>query len=115
MAAIETRYRVTGMDCAACAAKVETAVSRLEGVERVSVSATAGTMTVGHDEDAVLLPAMKAQLGRLGYGVLPADGAGAAKESAAHSAGPHEHDDHGHDHARSHDHGHDEDGSGMRS
>jgi Cd2+/Zn2+-exporting ATPase len=23
----ETRYRVTGMDCAACAAKIETAVS----------------------------------------------------------------------------------------
>lgn len=108
MAAVETRYRVTGMDCAACAAKVETAVSRLQGVERVSVSATAGTMTVAHDADAVLLQPMKAQLSNLGYGVLPVNSAEATKEPGAHSASPHEH-------AHSHDHGHDEDGGEMRS
>ncbi|WP_292234091.1 heavy metal translocating P-type ATPase [Mesorhizobium sp.] len=69
----ETRYRVTGMDCAACAAKIETAVSRLPGVARVSVSATAGMMRVAHAGEAAFLPAMKTQLGRLGYGVFPAD------------------------------------------
>jgi Cd2+/Zn2+-exporting ATPase len=50
------------MDCGACAAKVDAAVRRLPGVEDVSVSATAGTMTVYHQSNTILLPAMKAQL-----------------------------------------------------
>jgi len=73
MSAVETRYRVTGMDCAACAAKIETAVSRLPGVERVSVSSPAGTMTVRHAPDDGLLPTIKAQISKLGYEVFPAD------------------------------------------
>lgn len=44
--AIQTRYRVAGMDCAACASKVDIAVRRLPGVEDVSVSVSAGTMLV---------------------------------------------------------------------
>ncbi|MFG3650745.1 cation transporter, partial [Klebsiella pneumoniae] len=44
----QMRYRVDGMDCASCAAKIDTAVRRLKGVEDVSVSVTAGTMTVKH-------------------------------------------------------------------
>ncbi|TPO07662.1 heavy metal translocating P-type ATPase, partial [Mesorhizobium sp. CU2] len=101
----ETRYRVTGMDCAACAAKVETAVSRLPGVEHVSVSATAGMMRIGHAEDAALLPAIKAQLSKLGYGVFPADKGKAGVDTQSR---PHYHNhDHGHDHDHDHasDHG----------
>jgi Cd2+/Zn2+-exporting ATPase len=45
---IDTRFRVEGMDCAACATKVEAATRRVTGVENVSVSVTAGTMTVRH-------------------------------------------------------------------
>src|SRR5262245_41046831 len=104
MSAVETRYRVTGMDCAACATKIETAVSRLPGVERVSVSSTAGTMTVGHAADtAIQLQAVKSQLKRLGYAVFPAD----RQRVGQGPADADEHDnqaDHGHDHA-DHDHG----------
>ncbi len=46
--ATTTRYRVEGMDCAACAAKIETAVGRLPGVQRVEVSVNAGTVKVTH-------------------------------------------------------------------
>lgn len=46
---IQTRFRVNGMDCGSCAAKIETAVRRLDGVENVAVSVGAGTMTVTHD------------------------------------------------------------------
>ncbi|RYG20226.1 MAG: hypothetical protein EON96_01420, partial [Caulobacteraceae bacterium] len=35
---IESRYRVTGMDCAGCGRKIDTAMRRLVGVEDVSVS-----------------------------------------------------------------------------
>src|SRR3569832_1017196 len=111
----ETRYRVTGMDCAACAAKIETAVSRLPGVANVSVSATAGMMRVAHAEAAVLFPAMKKQLGKLGYGVFPAVGNKAGDPARDHDHAGHDHDqghdhDHEHDHARAGTHAHDQEG-----
>ncbi|RUT99075.1 heavy metal translocating P-type ATPase [Mesorhizobium sp. USDA-HM6] len=87
----EARYRVTGMDCAACAAKIETAVSRLPGVSDVSVSAAAGTMRVGHAADAPLLRLHGGQLAKLGYGVFPADGEKPGAEGRAHDHGQ-EHD-----------------------
>jgi len=101
----ETRYRVTGMDCAACAAKIETAVSRLPGVADVSVSATAGMMRVAHADEAVLFPAMRTRLGKLGYGVFPADEDKAGGKNPAHDHDHSEHD-HDHDHAQAGTHAH---------
>ena len=66
----ESRYRVTGMDCAACGNKVDTAIRRLPGVEDVAVSVSAGTVKVDHaegfDGSAVLR-----QVRNLGYGAEP--------------------------------------------
>ncbi len=45
----QIRFRIDGMDCASCAAKIDTAVRRLPGVTDVSVSVTNGAMTVNHD------------------------------------------------------------------
>src|SRR5262245_53644803 len=111
MTAVETRYRVTGMDCAACATKIETAVSRMPGVERVSVSSTAGGMTIRHATGAVPLPDMKAQLAKLGYGVFPVD-----REKLNDRRMPETHDDlddRAHDHAGG-EHSHFE-GDGQQS
>lgn len=47
-AATQTRYRVDGMDCGGCAAKIDTAVRRMPGVADVAVSVAAGTLTVHH-------------------------------------------------------------------
>ena len=90
---IDTRFRVTGMDCAACATKVEAATRRVTGVENVSVSVTAGTMTVRHAGADLTQIARKVT--EVGYGasVLPARGA-APKPGAHH----HEHSGHDHDH-----------------
>lgn len=49
---IKTRFRVEGMDCAGCALKVEKAALQVDGVEDVTVSVTAATMTVTHAETA---------------------------------------------------------------
>ncbi|PYE89028.1 Cd2+/Zn2+-exporting ATPase [Phyllobacterium leguminum] len=46
------RFHVEGMDCASCAAKIDTAVRRLPGVRHVSVSVTSGMVTVTHDGPA---------------------------------------------------------------
>ena len=40
------QYIVTGMSCAACSARVEKAVSKLEGVDACSVSLLTNTMGV---------------------------------------------------------------------
>ena len=68
--AIQTRYKVDGMDCASCAAKIEGAVRQVKGVEDVSVSVTARSMTVRHDGKADLAMLEK-RVRALGYGAEP--------------------------------------------
>lgn len=46
-----TQYIVTGMSCVACVARVEKAVSKLEGVKEVSVSLLTNSMGVEGDAD----------------------------------------------------------------
>ncbi|NYJ12610.1 Cd2+/Zn2+-exporting ATPase [Rhizobium leguminosarum] len=109
----ETRYRVGGMDCAACASKIDTAVRRVAGVADVSVSVMAGTMTVRHDGSSDL-KAIEKKVTGLGYSVSPFAGSAApAHERGSHDHHDHDHGDHaGHDH-EGHDHaGHDHDHAG---
>lgn len=128
-----SRYRVDGMDCASCAAKIDTAVRRVPGVEDVLVSVTAGTMTVRHDDDDAIAPAIEKKVTRLGYKLvlvpgrstdaavpIPVEtcGCGHSHDRKDHSHGhTHDHDTHdGHDH-ESHSHSdahvhHDHDGDG---
>lgn len=68
VAPTQTRFRVEGMDCASCASKIDTAVRRLPGVTDVSVSVSAGTMSVNHDGD-VDLKGLQKKVGGLGYKV----------------------------------------------
>jgi Zn2+/Cd2+-exporting ATPase len=63
-----TRYRVTGMDCASCAAKIETAVRRINGVGDVAVSVTNGTLVVSHG-DGFAASQVTRQVKGLGYGI----------------------------------------------
>jgi Cd2+/Zn2+-exporting ATPase len=97
---IDTRFRVTGMDCAACATKVEAATRRVTGVETVSISVTAGTMTVRHAGADLVQIARKVT--EVGYGasVLPARGGAPRPEAHDHHDHAGHDDDHDHDHAR---------------
>ena len=59
------QYRVTGMSCAACQARVEKAVSRVSGVESVAVNLLTGSMGVeGSASDREIIDAVIAA----GYG-----------------------------------------------
>ncbi|WP_354066160.1 heavy metal translocating P-type ATPase [Devosia sp. 2618] len=87
----KTRFRVGGMDCASCGAKVQNAVSRLAGVDAVEISVTAGTMSVTHRGD-VPVSAIDHTVKWLGYTVALAD-----QPLKAAQAGHHDHDpDHDH-------------------
>jgi Cd2+/Zn2+-exporting ATPase len=99
-AAIQTRFRIEGMDCAGCARKIDTAVRRLPGVADVMVSATAGTMAVRHTAESDLNALQKKVTG-LGYGIAPFTSAAKPVGTAAHG---HSHEEareatHNHDHA----------------
>jgi Cd2+/Zn2+-exporting ATPase len=92
MTATETlKYRIGGMDCAACATKIENAVGRLPGVAVVGVSLAAGTMTVTPD-GAIAAGAVERQVKTLGYSIAPAGAAAAARAK----------EEYGHDHEDGH-------------
>ncbi|OWK24921.1 hypothetical protein AJ87_16380 [Rhizobium yanglingense] len=111
--AARAKYKVGGMDCASCAAKIDTAVRRIAGVEEVSVSVTAGTMTISHDGTSDL-NAIEKKVTGLGYSVvaMPAKAPDHDHAAQGHSHGHTDHDHHGHTHSEKditgvpgHDHG----------
>lgn len=63
-------FTVTGMSCAACSARVETAVSRVDGVTQVSVNLLTGSMTVDGEADSALIIAA---VEKAGYGAYVSD------------------------------------------
>lgn len=116
-ATIQTRFRVDGMDCASCATKIDTATRRVEGVEDVSVSVVAGTMTVKHAPSADLEQIVR-KVTSLGYKAKPLRGPEAATVGPAdahdhdHDHDHGDHDGHSHDHPDHKGHSHDKEGRG---
>jgi len=53
-AATPLKLAIEGMDCAACALKIETAMKRLPGVSDVNVSVMLGTLALNVDEERTL-------------------------------------------------------------
>lgn len=63
-------YAVTGMGCAACASGVESALSSLNGVRKVSVNLADSSVYIEFDESVVSLKEMRKQLIAAGYDML---------------------------------------------
>ena len=62
------QYTVTGMSCAACQARVEKAVSNIDGVTACSVSLLTNSMGVeGNVSDSDIIKAVQ----NAGYGISP--------------------------------------------
>ncbi len=73
------QYRVTGMSCAACSARVEKAVSKVPGVTSCSVSLLTNSMGVeGTADEAAVIAAVEAA----GYGAAVKGGADSAGTAA---------------------------------
>jgi Cd2+/Zn2+-exporting ATPase len=87
-------WRVEGMDCAACVAKVTRAVERLPGVSEVQVNLMAERLTVALAPDTTPAEGVAHQVEILGYTVVPlAPVATAAPIAPAHLNGPDDHHD----------------------
>ncbi|MBR2351100.1 MAG: heavy metal translocating P-type ATPase [Clostridia bacterium] len=64
------KYKVTGMSCAACSARVERAVSELGGVDACSVNLLTATLSV---DGSVTEGEIKAAVERAGYGIAESE------------------------------------------
>ncbi|HWJ87211.1 MAG TPA: heavy metal translocating P-type ATPase [Pelagibacterium sp.] len=81
---IKTRMRVEGMDCASCAAKIETAARRIAGISEASVSVANGTVTLDHQVEADLA-SFERSVRAMGYTVTPTAPNGAAAPLSSHA------------------------------
>lgn len=61
------RYRVTGMDCSSCVAKIEQATRSAPGVTDIKVSLATQTMSVTVDDANARLPQIEKAIEGLGY------------------------------------------------
>ncbi|ADN35064.1 heavy metal translocating P-type ATPase [Methanolacinia petrolearia DSM 11571] len=69
----KTSLKVTGMHCAACAANVESALKKLEGVDSASVSIASEDAQVSFDPEKISLGDIESTIKKSGYGVSLAE------------------------------------------
>lgn len=62
--------KISGMSCAACAKRIEKAVSNLEGVSQASVNLATEKLLVEYDNQKVSLDRIKETVENAGYGVI---------------------------------------------
>ena len=65
---VKEKYNITGMSCAACSAKVERVVGKLDGVENVSVNLLTNSMQVEYREDKLSSNDIIKNIADAGYG-----------------------------------------------
>ncbi|MFN0190566.1 MAG: heavy metal translocating P-type ATPase [Aestuariivirga sp.] len=84
------KFSVTGMDCAGCASKIETAVGKVAGTSNIKVGLQTETLSVVLDDPAKG-PEVEAAVRRLGYEIAP--------KHDRSSGAPHGDEEAGHDHS----------------
>src|SRR5665648_44730 len=65
----ETR-KITGMTCASCSARIEKVVSKMEGVEQISVNLATEKATISYDPKITDISSIKSRIEKTGYGAL---------------------------------------------
>lgn len=68
---VDTRLKVTGMDCPGCAKTVEDSLLKVDGVTDVTVSVVSEVAKVRHSCDTVSYVQLQQAIEAAGYGVLP--------------------------------------------
>ena len=101
--ALSLEFKVTGMDCGACAAKVQRAVERLPGVMKAEVALMSERLRLERRQDGASGAEIEAAIRAIGFGVSPLAPAKAVAKGHAVCCSGHDHDEHDH----KHDHGSD--------
>jgi Cd2+/Zn2+-exporting ATPase len=106
-------WKVGGMDCASCVAKVQGAIEKLPGVSDVSLSLMSETLRLKLDEAQIQADAVEKRVTGLGYRIVRLGDTPLAPANQEHGhsescCGGHGHDHDGHSHGapeQAHDHG----------
>lgn len=108
-AEIRVQWRVDGMDCAACVAKVTKAVERLPGVSNVQVNLMAERLDLTLEPDRTSVVTVEQRVASLGYAVQRiAEGVNSGEKTSppeGHATPRPRGHDHADDHGHAHDHG----------
>src|SRR5579885_621279 len=67
VAASPLKLKIEGMDCGACAVKIENAMQRLPGVTDINVSYSAASLSLNLDEDRTSRSTVEARIRALGF------------------------------------------------
>ena len=70
---MKKKFNVSGMSCAACSARVEAAVSALQGMRKAEVNLLRNTLQVDFDEKRLSVTDIVHAVQQAGYGAAPAD------------------------------------------
>ncbi|WP_042352522.1 heavy metal translocating P-type ATPase [Bacillus massiliigorillae] len=65
----ETTFNITGMTCAACSARIEKGLNKMEGVEQANVNLALEKSTITYDPKKVKPEELQQKIEKLGYGV----------------------------------------------
>src|SRR5258706_10970793 len=77
------KMRVEGMDCGACATKVETALKRLPGVSDIKMNFAAAMLSLQLDEDRTPREVVESKIRALGYSPRTLSGASSGMNAGA--------------------------------
>ena len=65
----EVRFQVTGMSCAACSARIEKVLGKMDGIEEANVNLATETSTVVYNPKKITVQDIKDKVEKIGYGV----------------------------------------------
>ncbi|MFC5421708.1 MAG: heavy metal translocating P-type ATPase [Stutzerimonas stutzeri] len=105
-------WKIGGMDCASCAAKIRGAVERLPGVSDVKLSVMSETLTLALDETQTRRDVIEKRVASLGFTASVVTPTTQAARSGESQCGDHA-DHRGHDHT-GHNNAHNDDGHGAK-
>ncbi|KAF0219471.1 MAG: Cu2+-exporting [Geobacteraceae bacterium] len=72
----QTSFKITGMSCANCAARIEKGVGEADGIEKASVNFATEELSVRYDESRIDHARIEARVRELGYGIRALSSAG---------------------------------------
>ena len=65
---IDEKYKITGMSCVACSARVDKAVRNLKGIKKVNVNLLTNSMVVSYDDNVLSSEKIITTVIKSGYG-----------------------------------------------
>jgi copper ion binding protein len=68
---MKQKFDITGMGCAACVARIEGDVRKMDGITAVSVNLLKNSMTTDFDEEKTSIPEIVKTVEDAGYGASP--------------------------------------------